>query len=54
MQGKALKLAGFHVRCCTRLSIKLTLEEARTLNAVKLEDTIDKEKIKVLYKADNQ
>ena len=50
MQGKALKLAGFQIRRCSRLSIQLTLEEARSLNAIKLEEVVDKDKIKALYK----
>jgi len=50
MQGRTLKLAGYLVRCCSRLNIKVTLDEARILNAVKLEEIVDKEKIKALCK----
>jgi hypothetical protein len=49
MQSKTLRIPGFIVRCCNRLSIKLSLEEARSLNAVKLEEVVDKDKIKDLY-----
>lgn len=49
MQSKTLRLGGCLVRCCSRLSIKLSIEEARSLNAVKLEETVDKDKIKTLY-----
>jgi hypothetical protein len=50
MQEKTLKLSGFVVRCCSRLNIKVTLDEARSLNAVKLEEMVDKDKIKALCK----
>ena len=49
MQSKTLRIPGFVVRCCNRLSIKLSIEEARSLNAVKLEELVDKEKIKSIY-----
>lgn len=50
MQGrKSLQLAGFLVRRFDRLSIKLSIEEARSLNAVKVEEAVDKDKIKALY-----
>ncbi|MBA3957570.1 MAG: hypothetical protein H0X51_04135 [Parachlamydiaceae bacterium] len=49
MQNKILKVPGFLVRFCSRLSIKLPLEEARLINAVKLEEVVDKDKIKALY-----
>ncbi len=49
MQSKTLRIPGFLVRCCSRLSIKLSIEEARSLNAIKLEELIDKDKIKALY-----
>lgn len=48
MKEKILKIGLFTVRRCSRLSIKLTLDEARALNAVKMEEMIDKEKIKSL------
>lgn len=50
MPAKTLKIAGFVVRCCSRLNIKLTIEEARNFNAVKLEETVDRDKIKALCK----
>lgn len=50
MQGKTLQLGGYLVKCYSRLSIKLSVEEARPYNAVKLEETVDKDKIKTLYK----
>lgn len=50
MTGKSLNLPGFVVRLYNRLSIKLTVEQARSLDAVKLEETVDKDKVKSLYK----
>jgi hypothetical protein len=50
MQSKTLRLGEFFVRCCSRISIKLSIEEARSLNAIKLEETVDKDKIKTLYR----
>lgn len=49
MTSKTMTLPGFIVRYCSRLSIKLSIEEARSLNAVKLEETVDKDKIKTLH-----
>lgn len=49
MQGKSLQVAEYNVRKINRLSIKLSLEEARSFNAIKLEETVDKDKIKFLY-----
>jgi len=49
MTDRTLTLPGVVVRRCNRLSIKLTIEQARALGAVKLEETVDKDKIKALY-----
>lgn len=49
MQDKVLLLDNFIVRRYNRLSIKTSIEEARAFNAVKLEETVDKDKIKALY-----
>lgn len=49
MTTKKLTLPGYVVRRYNRLSIKLTIDEARALNAVKLEESVDKEKIKALH-----
>lgn len=49
MITKTVSFPGFIVRRCNRISIKLTVEEARSLNAVKWEESVDKDKIKVLY-----
>ena len=49
MQEKTLKLGGFVVRSCKRLSIKLSIEEARIFDATKMEEVVDKVRIKALY-----
>ncbi len=54
MQNKTLQIPGFLVRRCSRLSIKMTLEEARSINAICVEESIDKEKIKALYNCGNK
>lgn len=54
MQSKTLQLPKYIVRCCSRLSIKMSLEEARSYNAIKLEETVDKDKIKALYHSGQQ
>lgn len=50
MTAATLQLPGYHVRRFNRLSIKLSLDDARLLNAVKWEETVDKDKIKALHK----
>lgn len=49
MQNKTLRIPGFLVRKFSRLSIKTSLEDARILNAIKIEEMVDKDKIKTLY-----
>ena len=49
MEGKTVRVADYLVRRYSRLSIKLSIEEARVFDAVKIEETVDKEKIKALY-----
>lgn len=48
MSGKIMYVPGFVVRCYNRICIKLSIEEGRSLNAIKLEESVDKEKIKTL------
>lgn len=50
MQGKSLQMGFYLVKRYTRLSISMTLDQARLYNAVKMEEVVDKEKIKTLYK----
>ena len=54
MSTKTLQVPGFLVRCFQRLSIKLSIEEARSHQAVKLEEVVDKDKIKALYQKGHQ
>lgn len=49
MEDKTISLPGFVVRLYSRLSIKLTMEQARALSAVKFEEAVDKDKIKAIY-----
>lgn len=53
MTDKTLRIADYLVRHCSRLSIKLSITEARSLNATKMEETIDRDKIKSLYQLGN-
>lgn len=46
---KSLPVPGYIVKRAMRLSIKTSLESAKLLGAVKMEEVIDKEKIKGLY-----
>ena len=50
MTGKSLQLGCYFVRRCSRLSISTSLDQARTFSAVKTEEVVDKEKIKILHK----
>jgi hypothetical protein len=49
MESNTLQIPGFIVRRINRLSIKLSIDEARAFNAIKLEEIVDKDKIKALY-----
>lgn len=50
MQGKSLQMGCYLVRRFSRLSISTTVDQARPFNAIKLEEVVDKEKIKTLHK----
>lgn len=50
MENSTLHVIGYTVKKYDRLSIKLSIEDARALNAVKIEETIDKDKIKEMHK----
>jgi hypothetical protein len=49
MQDKSLRVSNYLVRRFMRLSFKVSLEQARTLNATKMEESVDKDKLKNLY-----
>lgn len=53
MTGKTLQLGDYLVKRFSRLSISMTPDQARTFNAVKFEEVVDKEKIKMLYRSGN-
>lgn len=48
-EKNSVRVAGFQVRRIMRLSIKTSIDEAKLLGAVKLEEVIDKEMIKELF-----
>jgi hypothetical protein len=50
MQEKTVQVASYIVRRCSRLSIKLSIEDARSLDAIQLEESIDRKKIKALFR----
>ena len=49
MDGKSMEVAEYRVRRYSRLSIKLSLREARLIDAVKMKEVIDTDRIKQLY-----
>ena len=54
MVDKTLPVKDYLVRRYSRISVKLSLEEARLLNATKMEESVDKDKIKTLYQQGEQ
>lgn len=50
MNAKSIYVGDYQVKRHTRISITMTPDEARPYSAVKLEEVVDKEKIKVLFK----
>ena len=51
MTTKSLSIAGYIVRSCERLNIHTELEKAREWGATRMEEVIDKAKLKQLYQA---
>ena len=51
METKTVKFSGLVAHKYKRLSIKLTVEEARIFDAVKMEEVIDRDRIKILYES---
>lgn len=49
MQDKSLRVSNFIVRRFMRLSFKVSIEDARALKATKMEEIVDKDKLKALY-----
>ncbi len=54
MKDKSMRVGDFIVKRFMRLSIHLSVEDARILNAVKQEEVVDKEKVKALYHSGQQ
>lgn len=52
MQGKSMQFGHYLVKRFCRLSITTTVDQARILSAIKTEEVVDKEKIKMLYAAE--
>ena len=50
MEGKTLEVPGAVAKKCERLSIKTSIEDARPLGVTKMEEVLDREKIKKLHK----
>ncbi len=51
MGEKIIHVSNYVVRHCSRLSIKLSLEDARLLDMVKMQEVVDKERVKTFYEA---
>ena len=49
MNGKTLQLGPYIIKRCSRLSITSTIDQARPYQAIKVEEVVDKDKLKVLY-----
>jgi hypothetical protein len=51
MEEKVVQVSNYVVRHYSRLAIKLSLEEARLLDMVKMQEVVDKERVKSFYEA---
>jgi hypothetical protein len=51
MSEKTLSVAGYIVRRYERLSIKMSIEEARKLEATKMEEVLDRDKLKIIHQS---
>lgn len=49
MSEKKMNLGSYVVKRCSRLSISATIEEARVYSATKMEEVVDKDRLKELY-----
>lgn len=47
---KSVQSGSYQVKRATLISVKMSLEEARLLDLVKIEEQVDKERAKALYK----
>lgn len=51
MEGKSLQVNGYLVKRCSRVSISSTIDQARLFQATKMEEVVDKDKLKALFKS---
>jgi len=49
MTTKTVQVGNYMVRRYSRLSVRVSLENARVLDAIKIEETVDKDRIKEIY-----
>ena len=49
MGERTIHVSNYVIRHCSRLSIKLSLEEARLLDMIKTQEVVDKERVKEFY-----
>ena len=54
MSEKTLSIGGYTVRRCERLSFQIPLEQAREWGATKMEEVLDRDKLKELHQAGEQ
>lgn len=51
MREKSMQLGSYVVKRCSRITISSTVEQARAFQAIKMEEVVDKDKLKELYKS---
>lgn len=54
MKAKTMSVAGYLVRKCERINVSIDLQKAREWHATKLEEVIDKDKLKQLHRAGHE
>lgn len=54
MKVKTMSVSGYVVRKCERLNVSTPLERAREWKATKMEEVVDKDKLKELYQAGHE
>lgn len=54
MKAKTMLVAGYLVRKCERLNVSTDLQKAREWHATKVEEVVDKDKLKHLYQAGHE
>jgi hypothetical protein len=51
MSNKSMRLGSYVVKRCSRITISSTLDQARSFQAIRMEEVVDKEKLKELYRS---